>query len=189
MSQSSGRRFTIDGAGAPVTLAGDHPLVSELESLMNHLVVLYEQLATMGEKQLDAIRTADARGLAACVRTQNEIVQRVAEAEKTRLRLVGGIADEIGAPSRTDTTMQWIASRVEGPRSTGLFRVADRLRALMSRVMDLNAVAKRASQSLARHMEGLMREVARDLNHAQVYGRGGVVESGPRVVSGIDIRS
>lgn len=172
-----------------VMLASEHPLLEELESLMRELVVHYEQLSTLSDRHLEMIRTADARGLAACVRAENEIVQRVAEAEKTRIRVVSGLATELGAPSKGETTMRWIASRVEGPRSGALRVVAERLRGLMAGVSQTNEVARRATETLSRHMEGLMREVARGLNHAKVYGRGGVVESGARVMSGIDIKS
>lgn len=176
-------------AKGDVRLASEHPLVGELEGLMRELVVLYEQLATMSEKHLEAIRAADAHGLAACVRSENALVQRVAEAEKTRIRVVGGLAEALGAPGKGETTMRWIASRVDGSGSDRLSDLAVRLRGLMGRVAETNAVARRASETLAKHMEGLMREVARELNHAQVYGRTGCVESGARVVSGLDVKS
>ncbi len=170
-------------------VSGDHPLVLELSGLLGELVGLYEQIKTMGERRLDAIRSADARGLAACVRGENELVQRVAEAEKTRLRVVGGLSEALGAPGAGETTMGWLAQRVDGPRSDELGGLAATLRRLMGEVMQLNTVARRATETLSRHMEGLMREVKRTMNHAQVYGRGGTMDTGARVMSGLDIRS
>ena len=180
----------MKGSGeTDIKLAGEHPLVAELEVLMGELVVVYEQIKTMGELRFEAIRCADARRLAACVRQENGLVQRVAELEKRRISVVGRIAEQLGSPRERETTMGWIASRVEGARSASLKTLADRLRALMTEVMKLNAVAKGAAERLAKHMEGLMHEIARGLNHAQVYSSRGRVDAAARVVSGIDLKS
>jgi hypothetical protein len=181
-----------EGADARIVemkLAGEHPLIVRLEELMGELVVTYEQMKTMGEMRLDAIKSADAHRLAACVRQENELVQRVADLEKQRITVVGGIASELGSPKKHETTIGWIAGRVDGAKSSALSSAAERLRALMGEVMKMNAVAKGAAERLARHMEGLMHEIARGLNHAQVYGRNGRVGATARVVSGLDIKS
>ena len=170
-------------------LAGEHPLIVQLEELMGELVVTYEQMKTMGEMRLESIRAADARRLAACVRQENELVQRVAEIEKRRLSVVGGIAGELGSPKKHETTIGWIAGRVDGAKSSALSSLADRLKRVMGEVTKLNAVAKGAAETLAKHMEGLMHELARGLNHAQVYSRNGRVGATARVVSGLDIKS
>jgi hypothetical protein len=170
-------------------LASDHPLVQQLESLLGELIVLYEQLKSMSAMHLDAIRTADARKLAACVRTENDLIQQVAEIEKKRIRVVGQLADHLGSPSKQDTTIGWLTQRVDGPRAGEMRSAADRLRGLMTEVGKINAVARGAAEQLARHMDGLMGEITRGMNHAKVYSNTGRVAAGARVTSGLDLKS
>lgn len=170
-------------------LPSDHPLIDQLETLMHDLIVRYEQLKSLSTMHLDAIKAADARALAGCVRQENELLQQVAETERTRIRVVGQLADHLGAPSQHDTTMGFLASRVRGPRSGALSATADRLRTLMGEVAEINAIARAAAEQLARHMDGLLRELTRPMNHAQVYSAAGRVDPGATVTSSLDLRS
>ncbi len=143
----------------------------------------------MSAMHLDAIKDADARKLAACVRQENSLVQQVAEVEKKRIRVVGQLAEQLGSPRKHETTMGWLARRVDGPRAAAMERTAERLKALMGEVNQINAVARGAAEHLAKHMEGVMHEIARGMNHAKVYSRSGRVQAGARVTSGLHLSS
>jgi hypothetical protein len=67
--------------------------------------------------------------------------------------------------------------------------LADRLRALLTRVRRDNEVSGRAAASLSEHMGGLVRALTREMNHAKTYGRRGFVEAGPAVTSSVDVKS
>jgi hypothetical protein len=164
-------------------------LGAELETLMRELVVCYEQLRTIGAMRHESIRGADAEGLGACVRQENELIQRVAEIEKRRIQLVGRCTEVLGEPERGEATMGWIAERAPEPLRGRLLSLAGSLRELLRAVSRQNRVSRETAEALASHMRGLIAKVAQHLNHAQVYGRAGVVEAGPRVVSALDITS
>lgn len=170
-------------------IEGSDPLVCELESLMRELLVRYERMGTACEARLEAIRHADGASLARCIGGENEIVQEIAELEKRRIGVVGRLAERLGSPARTQTTMSWIASRVADPVRGRLLGMATALREAIERVRSRNEVSRRAAESLAAHMSGLLRTVSQHLNHAKTYGRAGTVDVGPSVVSALDVTS
>jgi hypothetical protein len=63
------------------------------------------------------------------------------------------------------------------------------LRRVIGEMTEVNAAARSAADTLARHMDGLMRSVARELNHSKTYSSRGRVDAGPSVVSALDISS
>ena len=85
--------------------------------------------------------------------------------------------------------ISWLAERLGPEIGPAIAEKAHDLRGLMAQVLRQNEATKRAAEQLARHMEGLWRQAASVLNHAQTYGRAGVVGPGPRVVSALDLRS
>ena len=170
-------------------IAADDPLVDELETLLRQLIVHYEQLRSLAELHLEAIRNAAVDQLSTCIAQENAIIQKVAEIEKRRLHVVGDIADVLGSPAETQTTMSWIAERIRGDRGGRLAAMARHLRRVIAEMTEVNNAARSAADTLAKHMDGLMRSVARELNHAKTYSSRGRVDAGPAVVSALDISS
>jgi len=178
-------------------------LLGSLEKLLRELVVHYENLTKLADERVEAIRAASTSRLSACIERENRIIQSVAEIEKRRLAVVGELADRLGggathgpqaggrrsAKRAPEVKVSWIAERVAEPWRARLSALAQRLRELLSTVMQKNERSKVAAEMLGQHMEGLIRQVAARLNHAKTYGRGGKVETGARVVSAVDIRS
>ncbi len=170
-------------------IADDDPLIDELERMLRQLVVHYEQLLSLSRMHLEAIREADIERLSVCIGQENTIIQAVAEIEKRRLHVVGDIADILGSPDETQTTMSWIAERIRGDRGGRLAAMARHLRSVIGELTEVNTAARSAADTLSKHMDGLMRSVARELNHAKTYSSRGRVDAGPSVVSALDISS
>lgn len=174
---------------AVTTLESADPAVADLESMMLEFVSCYERLLDLVRRRHDAMRRARTDELAACIHEESVVIQRIAELEKARLRVVGVLAERFGSPQNMYTRLSWIADRLGEPTRGKLTGVAQRLRELIETVRRENETVGLAARALALHMEGLMRQLAGRLNHAQVYSRAGAVEAGPRVVSAIDLTS
>lgn len=170
-------------------IAEDDPLIDELEQMLRQLVVHYEQLLSLARMHLDAIRKADVERLSACIGQENAIIQQVAEIEKRRLHVVGDIADILGSPEQTQTTMSWISGKIRGGRGGRLEAMARHLRGVIGEMTGVNQAARGAAETLSKHMDGLMRSVAKELNHAKTYSSRGRVDAGPAVVSSLDLSS
>jgi hypothetical protein len=178
------------------------PAVEELERLLRGLLAEHGELLTLAAEHRAAISKADSSALAACVRRQNEVVQRVADLERRRMALMGqllerlrpagaargpGSASQSVVPDRPTITS--IARALPEPVRARLIAVAERLRELLERLHREHLVLKEAATALAGHMEGVMRQVGRAFSHAGTYGRRGAMDGAVQVISGIDLRS
>jgi hypothetical protein len=163
--------------------------VAELETLLRELITEYERLNELAGKRQDAMRHADTRTLGEMIGAENLSVQRVADLERRRLPLVGEMAKRLAAPPKTEVTITWLAQRLSGAAGDRLAGLASRLRGLIQALLRTNEASKKTAETLATHMDGLMRQVAASLNHARTYSASGMVTAGPRVVTAIDVKS
>lgn len=170
-------------------LNADDPMLGELERLMRDFESAYRSMLGLVRRRHEAMRKARPSELAGCLEEESGVIRRIADLEKDRLRVVGDLAQRLGSDQRMYTRMSWIASFAPEPVKTRLVGLSDALRQLIEAVHHENKTVGVAARALAAHMDGLMRQVAARLNHAHVYGRTGLVEAGPRVVSSLYVRS
>ena len=162
-------------------------LAEEMVGLLRRLIERYEQLRSLADLRMEAIRSADGARLGACIGQENELVQQVAELEKRRLELVGELSSRVGAPPDGRATVAWVASRVGRDAGRRLSAAAAALRELLSGVRKRNESARAAAEALSNHMTGLIKTLTEHLNHAKTYGRAGTMDAGPRIVSSVDL--
>ncbi len=162
-------------------------LGSSLLLALQSIRTAYEGIEEAIELREEAIRSADVNGLVRGLKVENNLVQHVAEEEKRRIALVASFVDLFGEPPRLGGTVSWIADRVGGDLGEDLRIAGDDLRKTLERVGKRNATSKAAVESLATHMEGLLRSATAQLSHTGAYGRRGAIEAGPTVVSAIDL--
>jgi len=164
-------------------------LVAELECVLRELIGVYEGLVSSAADRLAAIRGSDSARLAKVVGRENELVQRVVEIEKRRIGVVERLAERFGFTEKSGTRVGQLVERMDEPWRGRLGELAVRLRGLLDRMRRENEVSGRAASNLADHMGGLVRALTREMNHAKTYGRRGVMEAGPAVVSSVDVKS
>lgn len=163
--------------------------VLELEAILRELITEYEKLNALAKQRQDAMRHADTRTLGATIGEENLAVQRVADLERKRMPLVGELAKKLQAPPKSEITLTWISKKLSGAAGERLAGLAARLRGLIQALLKQNEASKKTAETLATHMDGLLRQVAASLNHARTYSQSGLVTAGPRVVSAIDVKS
>lgn len=151
--------------------------VARVEPVAQTLIKAYEELIGLLDEHRSAISRADTRELARAVERERDVLTRIAALE-TEFRAA------LGEGPATLTSLAEAVGGVEGGR---LAESAAYLRALAGRARVLQAAVREASESMATHINGLMRQVAARLSHAGTYGSGGRVESGSPVVSGLDL--
>lgn len=180
-------------AGRPAQAAppagAEDALVRDFEQVLIDLQSQIETLSTLAGVRREAMRRADAAALAACIAEENQVVQRVADLEKRRVAVVGHLAQRLGLPDKTQARATDVAKGLGGPAGERLKARADAVRAGVIALTRTNNALKLAAQHLAAHMDGLWRQASAVLNHAQTYGRRGVIGAGPSVVSALDVRS
>lgn len=167
-------------------------LADNLDSLLDSMSSAYTRLGDAGDAHREAIRSADARAVELAVQRESLIFRELQKLDHQRRELVA-LAHAAFPPLRKTpaerTTLTQLASQTPDTRRGVLTAKAASLRMLVQSVQDRTAGIASAASSLLAHMEGVMRQVARQLSHSGTYSRRGVVEAGGSVVSAVDIRS
>jgi hypothetical protein len=178
----------VNATTLPIT--GIHDLGTRLESLLQALTNLYTNLLDAAARHKDAMRRADPRAIETCLADQNQILEHIAEHERQRQTLVNSAMQVVTLP-RTNRaiTLTDLAQHLPEPSRSVVLRLAAALRELMAEAQRQHATLKAAASSLISHMEGLIRQVGRQLSHAGTYTRRGHVEAPVPVTTSLDLRS
>ncbi|HRJ50481.1 MAG: flagellar export chaperone FlgN [Phycisphaeraceae bacterium] len=175
-------------SGSPRALSIPH--AEALESLLHDLTVAHERLWRSSSGLREAIRSADPSGVERATADQSASLGAIADLEERRRALVGEITSIGACPAGfagRPVTLTDLASMAPEPCRARLMEAAECLRRCVAQAAEAQRTLRSASSSLLAHMEGLMRQVAQRLSHAGTYGRRGVIEGSPAVVSGLDL--
>jgi hypothetical protein len=171
-------------------------LVQDLREVMRGLLREHEELAALVKEQERAVRSARPAEVQAVTLRQQATLGRIAELETRRATVVSMYAQV--RPDLSAPTLTAIAGTLDEPHRGELSALAHTLRTTIEGVRRSQRVVGVALESLAQHMEGLVRQVAQRLSHAGVYSSRGRVEAGAAnhtliggglVTSALDIRS
>lgn len=173
----------------PETSESTGSITEQLETLLTGLLRAHEHLLDASSAQRDAVRTANPAAIQQASDRQANALRVIAALEDQRRALVNSMT--AGLPRRAagagPVTLTELANQMPEPQRTRLIDLAARVRTAVELAANEQRTLKAATTSLVAHMEGLMRQVARRLSHAGTYGRRGMIESTPAVVSGLDL--
>jgi ElaB/YqjD/DUF883 family membrane-anchored ribosome-binding protein len=151
-----------------------------LDSILAQLEDEHGLLLGLAREHKEALTHADVQSLQRITMRTSETLMRIAKIEQQRQSLI----------SRRDEpldTLDELLDRFGHDDRTRINERRTRLKELIMRVRDEQQAVKQASEQLAMHMKGLMKQVSASLSHSGTYSRGGSIESGrTQVVSGLD---
>ena len=159
-----------------------------LETTLNDLQVEYDLLERLGAERLEALRAADMAAVARSIGAESEVAGRIAELNTLRAEAAGLLGELLGVDDE-QASASALARRAAGKVGDAVLDAAGQLRAVIERVQRQNARGQLAAQTLAAHMQGVLRAAQGKLNHSGAYGSRGVVAPGPAVVSMLDLTS
>lgn len=161
--------------------AGERASARGLEDLLEDLVRAHEELAAATAAQREALRRADAAAIGTARDAMAGACAAIAglDVERRALARAAGAGEE--------ATLSHLAGLLEEPRRGAALERVARLRELAVSARADQRRLHAATESMLRHVRGVVQHMQRSLNHAGVYGRAGRVEPGARVVSGIDL--
>jgi hypothetical protein len=164
-------------------------LSEELEGVLTALLRGYQELRGLAGEHREAIRRADTGAIGRAVARQTAVLQALADAEERRRALIAGATGVVTLP-RTGraTTLSDVAAFVPEPARGRLLALAAELKEHMRAVQMQGTSLRAAATGLVAHMEGLMRQVGKQLSHAGTYSPRGVVDARVAVVSALDLR-
>ena len=136
--------------------------VRDLVRLLTVLRRLQEQLLTLVQSKIDAMRRADVPAMREVHAREQALVKQMQEREGFRRQLMDeiGRAMELPAGSARDLTVSQLAARLPQPDKTVLVETAEGLRGAILRVAQVNRIAGAVSRELVNHLQWVFASVS-----------------------------
>lgn len=152
-------------------------LEQELQSLLKllgEMTALHEAWLPLCVEKRKALAAANADRLNEICRLENEKLQAVGEMEKRRLNLVASLTRRLDPGAKTPMKMVDLAEALPEPQRGNLLIARQQLRERISEVKTQSSIARRATESLMKHMGSLVHSVASAATGGSTYThRGG----------------
>jgi len=133
-----------------------HKYIPVLESVLKQLADRHEQLLALMLRQREALRLADHRSVSEYSRLENVLVQAIGDLEKRRQELVAQMTRAIDPSAPAPMRMRDLAERLPEPARGRLLVLREQLRERIAKVKEQSSVARRATEALLKHMQGLV---------------------------------
>lgn len=130
-----------------------------LETILKKQLDLHEQLLAMMDHKHEALRTGQARQLVEACQLENEKVQEISELEKHRLEIVARMTLYFHPEAAEPMRMSQLIDCLPEPASQRLTLMRSQLRHRMELVKEKASVSRRATESLMRHVHGLVHSI------------------------------
>ena len=148
-------------------------LIAKLEDTVQRQIAIHEKLLTVIKLKVDAFRKADHDAAVACMRQENLELQSIAEMEKQRLSLVAELTHCLDPNAKLPLVMGELAERLPEPARGRLLVLRAKLKERMETVQREGGIVRRASESLLRHMQGIVQSISGAITGISTYGRKG----------------
>lgn len=150
-------------------------LVAALESTLQQMLALHQELLAIMQRKRDAMRRGNARLMADLCGLENQKVQAISELEKMRLERVAHLTLHIQPNAAEPMRMADLAERLPEPLRGRVLVLRQQLREQMLAVKEQTSIARRAADSLMRHVQGLVQTVTAASGSATTYSRRGTI--------------
>lgn len=162
-------------------------MLTQLEDVLQQSVNRQRQLVALLERKRMAMRGGKADEMTSICRLENAVVQAVSELEKRRLKLVADLTLRLNPAATEPLKMLDLAQRLPEPARGRLLVMRTQLVEAIQKVQEQSRVARRASESLLNHMNGLIRTIGVVSSGGAAYGQTGAINSRPTNISTINL--
>lgn len=146
-------------------------IAGDLEVVLREMVEAQGRLLSELRGKRLLLRSGDREGLVAACERENGVLRRISELERARLELIGEATGLLADGAAKPLSLREIAERVGEPGRGRLLVLRERLRELIEVSRAEAAVAKRVSEALGRHMQGVVQTIGGMFSGT--YGRPG----------------
>ncbi|MEQ9455404.1 MAG: flagellar export chaperone FlgN [Phycisphaeraceae bacterium] len=148
-------------------------LVNELESLLIDMIERQRLWLAVFEQKTTALRSADHNLMAALSSQENDHLQAMTEMEKRRLHLLADITQALDPQASEPLRLTALAQLLPETISQRLLDLRAELRTEIERFRSRLASVRQASESLLRHVNGVVTSVVAAATGNNVYSRSG----------------
>lgn len=169
-------------------------LAGDLCAILEAMLAEHRALATIVERRRAALQRAKVHDLTECASQEGAVTERIAMLDRRRESLVAALVASFGgAPAGVPRTWrpnaEWLAQRLPPRHAERLLAAATALRETLHALHAANAATCEAAETVARHIQGIVRAVEQRLSGSGAYTPRGVVNAMPGALCGVDITS
>lgn len=158
-------------------------LIGELECVMRDLLAAHDQLGQLIVSKRQALSRAEHERVFQFLQQENGRVQAVSELEKRRLQLVGELTLRLVPDARQPMRLDALADHLPEPARGRLLVLRQQLLERMHQIRSETRVARRATEALVQHLQGIMQTIGAVCDGAGVYGHSGAPPKGSLALS------
>lgn len=137
---------------------------------MRDLIVRHEQLSRQIAAKRAALSAAEHDRVVKLLEGENAVVQALAEGDKVRQQIVADLTLLLDPAAAAPMPLRDLAQRLDEPHRGRLLVLRQQLRDRMLTVKRESAVARSATEALARHMQGLLHTIQTVCAGGAAYG-------------------
>jgi hypothetical protein len=165
MSGAAGSNAGSAGYG-PKTIALGRELSENLGALQQRL----QQLLTIAENKLQAMRHADDAALHGCAAQEQQQLEAVLALERQRKAILARLAQQLQTGSLLGVPLSEITEKIPEPAASALRARNAALQAVAAKLRHKNEVAARVAHQLQSHIRAVFAELAKANQESVVYG-------------------
>lgn len=148
-------------------------LYMSLESTLKQLLNLHGELLELLTRKREVVRGNDSHAVTGLCVLEHEKVQKITELEKRRLMQVAELTLKTDPQAKEPLRMTELADRLGEPVRGRLLVARQQLIERMQQVQQETNIVRRATESLANHMHGIVQTLGALSAGVTTYGRGG----------------
>jgi hypothetical protein len=150
---------------------------------MNRQIASHETLLGIMLRKRQALQLANHVMMTECTLQENEQVKVIAQTERERLDLVGRITLMIDPQAKAPMKLLDLAQRLPEPTQGKILMLRLKLRERMENVQRESSVARKASETLLRHVQGLVQMIGSACTGVSTYSQQGLHHRSATAVS------
>ncbi|MBB6430358.1 flagellar protein FlgN [Algisphaera agarilytica] len=161
--------------------------LDHLEAVLAQALERQRQMLSLLERKRVALRQGKDQDMVDLTRLEHATVQTISEVEKRRLQLVADLTLAIDPAAKEPLKMKELAERLPEPYRGRLLVMRAKLVEAITQVAEQTSVVRRASESLMKHVNGLIRTIGVVSNGGAAYGQTGRINNEPARMSSINL--
>ena len=154
-----------------------------LESTLKQLLSLHGELLELLTSKREVLRKSDNQAVTGLCILEHEKLQKIAELEKQRLMQVAELTLKVDPQAKEPLRMAELAERLDEPQRGRLLVARQQLLERMKQVQQETNIVRRATESLAKHMHGIVQTLGALSAGVSTYGSGGAFPQKNNAVS------
>ncbi len=157
--------------------------VTSLEQTLRQLLSLHSELLELLKRKRDVLRASDTRAVIGLCTLEHEKIQKIADLEKQRLNQVADLTLLVDPQAKQPLSMSQLADSLGEPARGRLLVLRHQLLDRMKSVHEETGIVRRATETLAKHMHGIVQTIGALSSGASTYGSRGAFPQSNAAVS------